>query len=149
MDDWSRIFLGVIAVSAAVQALILVAALIAAGRLSQRFTALEERVENQLRPAIEETSRIARNLADLSERAREQGERVSVALDDTLDKVRETTSFLRTVVTRSAAPLVQVGAFWAAVGRGVSVLRSNGHRSEARGVSGARAWEERGRSAPY
>ena len=141
MDDWSRTFLGVIALSALVQAVFLIGVAISGMRLSRRFTALEERFESQIRPGIDQLNRVGRNLGELSEVARHQGERLSAVLDDTSEKVRETTDYLRTVVAKSASPLVEVAAFWSAVRRGVKVLRGNGfyRESYASSVPGARS----------
>jgi hypothetical protein len=138
MDDWSRTFLGVIALSAIVQAVFLIGAAVAGIRLSRRLAAIEERFESQLRPGIEQMNRVTGNLAELSELARTQGERLRAVLDDTTEKVRETTDYLRMVIARSTAPLVQVGAFWSGLRRGIGMLRGDGFRRDPYASIGAR-----------
>jgi hypothetical protein len=133
MDDLSRIFLGIIAVAALIQAIFLVVMAIAAGRLVKRVEGVTERVEREVRPALDQIHRITRNVGEVSDLTATHARRIGDVVSDTTDKVRESTDYLRMVVAKSINPLVELGAFWRGVQRSVEVLRGGRSRSPAAG----------------
>jgi hypothetical protein len=123
MDSWGVVFLGIIAFSTAVQAVVLYRLARGGQRLARRLDELQERVDRDLRPGLENLARVSRNLAEFTDLAVLQARRLDGLIADTVDKIEETTALLRRVVVRPLRPLMDVVAFLKGVRRGLQVYR--------------------------
>jgi hypothetical protein len=133
MDNVSTTFLGVIAFSAVVQAVVLIGLAIAGGRLMRRLEELADHLEVQMQPGLEHVTRLARSVADLSDQAAVQGRRVDAAVTDAVEKVRASAGFVRDTVIRGTAPLIEISALWRGTRRALEVLRTgNGSAPRSR-----------------
>jgi sugar-specific transcriptional regulator TrmB len=135
MDGVGVGFLGVIALSSLVQAAFLIGLALSARRLGRRVEEIQQRVDRDLRPTLESLSRISRNLAEVSDTAVIQARRVDELIADTVEKIEETTSMVRSFVVRPLGPLSDILAFLRGVRRGVEVYSQfKGHDSAVRGT---------------
>jgi hypothetical protein len=136
MDSWGVAFLGVIALGSVVQTGFLIGMAVAARRLARRLDELQDRFERDIRPSIDNIARITRNLAEVSELAVVQGRRIDELMEDTVEKIEETTATLRRFVLRPLSPLLEVFAFLKGVQRALKVYGQ------------LRGFDRRERSAP-
>jgi hypothetical protein len=128
-------FLGVIAVSSLVQAAFLIGLAMSARRLGRRVDEMQQRLDHDLRPTLESLSRISRNLAEVSDTAVLQARRIDDLIADTVEKVEETTSVVRSFVVRPLGPLGDILAFLRGLRRGFEVYSQfRGHASAVRGA---------------
>src|SRR5262245_29386263 len=91
-------FLGVIALSSVVQAAFLVALAVGGLKLMKRVDELQERLDREVRPAFEHLARVTRNLAEVSDLATLQARRIDFFLADTVDKLEDVTTQVRSFV---------------------------------------------------
>jgi hypothetical protein len=115
MDSLGLVFLGVIAFASLVQGAFLVGLAIGGLRLARRIGEIQKSVETDIRPAIDDVSRLARNLASVSEIATGQAHR----LETLVAQVRQ-------AVARPFDSLSDVGAILKGVRRGLDVYRRLG-----------------------
>jgi hypothetical protein len=164
LDTLSTSLLGIIAFSALVQAAFLIGLGIAAARLFRRVDVLTERLERGLEPSLDQAARVARNVAEVSDRAVEHSRRLDAVVAEASEKVAAACGFARSAAPRGPAPLVELSALWRGTRRAVEVLGSgNGGpaRGEPRTSHGRRptpsrddlgrphdVWEERQAEAP-
>ena len=164
MDTLSTSLLGVIAFSALVQAAFLIGLGIAAARLFRRVDVLTDRLERGIEPSLDQASRVARNVAEISDRAVEQSRRLEAVVAEATEKVATASGFVRGAVARGTAPLVELSALWRGTRRAMEVLgRGNGRpaHGDIAGSHGRRptpsgddlgrphdVWEERQSKAP-
>ncbi len=137
MSDWALVFLGVIAVASLAQTTFLIVLTLESRRLAARVQGLSDRIEKDLRPSLDNLSRITRNLAELSDLGVVQARRVDDALADTLEKVKHTTESFRKFLVRPLAPLGDILAFLRGVRRGIEVY------NQLRGFDGGRRGQTR------
>lgn len=123
MSTWGVVFLGIIALASIVQAGFLIGLALEGRKLSRRVAELNDRVERELRPGLDNLSRMSRNLAEVSDLAVLQVRRIDGLLADTIEKVEETTTIIRRVVLRPIGPLVDLAAFLKGVRRGLEVYQ--------------------------
>src|SRR4030095_1040241 len=83
MDSLGLVFLGVIAFASLVQGAFLVGLAFGGLRIARRMGEIQKSVEEEIRPAIDDVSRLARNLASVSPLATQQGPRLETALPHT------------------------------------------------------------------
>jgi hypothetical protein len=124
MESWGVVFLGIIALGSLIQSAFLVRIALAGRELSRRLAELQERVDRDLRPTLENLSRITRNLAEVSDVAVLQARRVDDLLADTIEKIEGTTSIVKQVVLRPLGPLMDVAAFFKGLRRGIQVYQT-------------------------
>jgi hypothetical protein len=133
METWGVVFLGIIALTSVVQAAFLIGLARAGRRLGQRVDALQRRIDEDLRPGLDHLTRLTRNLAEISDLAALQTQRVSEVLSNTLDRVEETTELVQRLVLRPLAPLAEIVAFIKGLRRGLEAYRElGGVSSESR-----------------
>ncbi len=133
METWAVVFLGIIALTSVVQAAFLIGLARAGQRLGQRLEALQKRVDEDIRPGLDNLTRVTRNLAEISDLAALQTQRISEVLSNTLDRVEETAEVVQRVVLRPLAPLADVLAFIKGLRRGLQAYRElGGASSESR-----------------
>ncbi len=124
METWGVVFLGIIAVGSLVQSAFLIRLALAGRELSRRMAELQERVDRDLRPSLDNLSRVTRNLAEVSDVAVLQVRRVDDLLADTVEKIESTTTLVKQVVLRPLGPLVDVAAFFKGLRRGLEVYQT-------------------------
>ncbi|HWW94084.1 MAG TPA: hypothetical protein VN375_12015 [Vicinamibacteria bacterium] len=143
MDSWAVLFLGVIALSSLVQAVFLIGLAVGGRRLARRLDEMQKGIDREIRPTLDNLSRITRNLAEIADLATLQARRVDDVLADTVDKIEEATDMIRRVILRPLGPLVDVAAFLKGLRRGVQVYRKlRGLESQGRGSSRRNADED-------
>ena len=148
MDSLSTMFLGVIALAALVQAAVLIWLAVAGQRLVRKLDEIAERLDLQVRPGLEQLTRLARSAADLSEQAVVQARRFDGVLADAADKVQVGTGYVRDTMVRAAAPLVEIAALWRGTRRALEVLRLGRREPAAPSASEHRARHGNGLRPP-
>jgi len=126
MDTLSTTLLGIIAFSALVQAAFLIGLGIAASRLFRRVDDLTHRLEGGLEPSLDQAARVARNLAEVSDKAVEQTRRLDAVVTGATQRFAAASGFVRCAVERGSAPLVELSALWRATRRALDVLLGSG-----------------------
>jgi hypothetical protein len=139
-ESWGVVFLGVIAFSSLVQAGFLIGLAVAGRRLAKRLDAMQDRLDREIRPAMDNLARISRNFAEVTDLVTLQARRIDDLLADTIEKIEDATNMIRRVVVRPLGPLVDLTAFLKGIRRGVEVyykLRGleNRHRPPPRRVA--------------
>jgi hypothetical protein len=120
-EPWGVVFLGVIAFSSLVQAGFLIGLAVAGRRLAKRLDAMQDRLDREIRPAMDNLARISRNFAEVTDLVTLQARRIDDLLADTIEKIEDTTNMIRRVVVRPLGPLVDLTAFLKGIRRGVEV----------------------------
>jgi len=136
METWGVVFLGVIALASLVQAGFLIGLTIGGKRLARRLDALNDRIDREIRPALDNLGRITRNVAEVTDLVTLQARRVDDLLADTIEKIEDTTDTVRRIILKPLGPLVDIAAFLKGIRRGLDVY------SKLRGL------ESQGRSRP-
>ena len=126
MDSLGLVFLGVIAFASLVQGAFLVGLALGWLRLARRLGEIQKTVESELRPAIDDVSRLARNLASVSEIATEQAERLESVVAHTVTRVEGARSQVLEAVGRPLDSFRDVGAILKAFRRGLEVYQRLG-----------------------
>jgi len=142
MDTWGVVFLGVIAVAGAVQAGFLVAMALAIIRLAERIDTLQDKLDEQLAPALKGMERVSRNVAEISDLATVQARRIDLALSDTIEKVEDTVSVAQRLVARPLRPISHFLAVLRAVQTGIDVFRRLGQEDRASSAQGRRSADD-------
>jgi hypothetical protein len=122
METWGVLFLGIIALGALVQGAFLIALILFGRRLSRRIDALQERIDRDITPALENLGRVSRAAAEIADLAALQARRVDLLLADTVEKIEETTAVIQQLVVRPLKPLGSLLALLRGVQRGVDVF---------------------------
>lgn len=119
MSGWAAIFLGVIAVSTLVTAILQVAALIAAARLARRVERVIDRAERELTPLFGYLTAIGRDTSRAASLAAAQVERADRVLADLVQRLEQTIDTFRAAVggtaREGAAVLAGIRAALAAI----------------------------------
>ncbi len=123
MDTWGVVFLGIIAVASVVQSAFLIGLILEGKKLSKRVADMQDKIEREIKPSLDNVTRVTRNLAEVSDLAVLQARRVDGLLADTIEKVEETTTLIRKVVLRPIGPLVDIAAFLKGIRRGLEVYQ--------------------------
>lgn len=134
MDTLGVVFLGVIALSAVVQAAFLIGLVREGRKLGRRLDEIERKFETEITPALRNLSRFSQNLADVSELVTVQSRRVDAFMADTIDKLEDATGMLRQVMTKPMGTLMDITALLKGIRKGVEIYRRlGGMESEHRG----------------
>jgi two-component sensor histidine kinase len=134
VSDWAGVWLGVIALATLVMAFIQVAALVAGTRAARRMEAAIGRLEQDLKPILEQAHRVSAEAARMSSLATTQVERVDQVFADLARRVDQTAAVIQQALVtpaREGAALVSALRSTFAALRG---LRGNGRRGPPRGV---------------
>lgn len=86
MNTWSVVFLGVIACSTLIMALIQVGAIVYSARLARRIEVLLGKLEQDIQPMLERVTEISTEAARMSALATQQVERVDQLFADIQDR---------------------------------------------------------------
>ncbi len=123
METWGVAFLGLIALCSLTQTIFLVRLALEGRKVARRVDEIQERLDREVRPALENLTLFTRNLSEVSDLVMLQMRRVDALLADTAEKIQDTTSALRTAVVRPLGPLLDVAAFFKGLQRGFTVYQ--------------------------
>ena len=90
MSIWAEVFLGIIAFSTLVTAVMQVGVLIATGRLVRRLAGLADQAERELRPTFDHVNAIARDTSRAVALATAQVERADQMFSDVSKRIEDT-----------------------------------------------------------
>lgn len=110
MTDASNLFLGIIAVSVLVMAVLQVAAVIVLARSAKKVLSLTEDLQREIKPLAAKVHAIADEAQRAAALATRQVERVDVLVADVSRRVQDTTASLQSVVTTLTGPMRSGGA---------------------------------------
>jgi hypothetical protein len=96
---WGEVFLGVIALATLASAVLQIAVVIAAGRVSKRLEALMRSVDHDLKPFFAHLNAIGRDASKTAALASAQVERVDRLFADLADRVDHSLGVVQTTVT--------------------------------------------------
>lgn len=126
MNEWSGVFLGVIALAVSVMAIVQVGVIVFGARLAKRVEQMAQQVDREIKPLLVNLNVVGQEAARAAELAALQVERVDALFADVAGKVEETAASLQSAIiapAREGLALVQgVKAAFAALReiRGVS-----------------------------
>jgi uncharacterized protein YoxC len=127
VNTWSVVFLGVIAFSTLVMALIQVGAIVYSARLARRIELLLGKLEQDIQPMLERVTEISTEAARMSALATAQVERV----DQLFAEIQDRTEHVMSVVQQAiVTPAREGAAFFSALRSTFAALRglrSNGN----------------------
>ena len=124
MNDWPAVFLGVIAVSTLIMALIQIGAIIATLRIAREAQQALASMRNEVRPVIARATALAEEASRTVALATAQMQKVDRLITDLAQRVDETSSVVQhAIVTPAREGVAIVAAIKAALG----VLREIGH----------------------
>ncbi len=115
MTDSGSLFLGVIAASVFVMALLQLAAIVFLARYAKRLLAISEDLQREIKPLAAKVSAIADDAQRATALAAKQIERIDVVVSDLSRRIHDTTSAVQSIVT---GPLRQ-GTFVVSALRGI------------------------------
>jgi hypothetical protein len=142
MDSLGLVFLGLIALASLVQGIFLVGLALSGLRLARRVGEIQKSVETEMRPALDDVSRLARNLASVFEVATTQAQRLESLVAHTVTRVEDA----RTRFRGLSGPLDSfrdVSAILKGVRRGFDVYqRLGGLAAQRQGASRRYAEDE-------
>ena len=139
MSDWAVIWLGVIAVSIALMAMIQIGLIIVSLRVARQLSAAADDIRKEIKPLVEKVHRIADDAARATSLASIQIERIDQILSTTTARVDEGLSILRNAV---GGPLRQGYAVALAVRAAISAFSRRSDRDTRRPSSAATRDEE-------
>ena len=126
MDSLALVFLGVIALSSLVQGAFLVFLGLSGLKLARKVAEIQESVDRELRPALDNMHKVTENLASVSEIATEQARRVEMLVAETVARVEAARDNVQRSVLRPMDSLRDVAAILKGVRRGVDVYHKLG-----------------------
>jgi hypothetical protein len=137
MNGWVVVFLGILALSSLTQTVFLIVLALESRRAAARVKELQQRVEKDLRPSLENLARVSKSVAEISDLGLQQAHRFDAALSDALEKFEDTTEALRRFVVKPLGPLAEILALLKGVRRGLQVYNQlrgfdGGTRGQAR-----------------
>jgi methyl-accepting chemotaxis protein len=133
VNDWSDIFLGVIALATLVLAVIQVGAILFAARLGLQLRELMASVQQDVRPLAAKAAGIAEDASRTAALAREQAEKIDRLMTDLSHRVDQTAAVVQeAIVTPAREGLAVVAAIKAGLGvlRSVRDYRTTSRRAE-------------------
>jgi len=102
VNDWSTVFLGIIAAATLATAVIQIAVLIAAGMLTKRLGRLADQVERELTPLLASLNAIGQDAAKAASLATAQVERVDRLFGDAVVRLEETMGAIQHAIAMPA-----------------------------------------------
>ncbi len=124
MESWGVAFLGIIALASLVQAAFVVALAVAGRRVARRVDELQRQLDRDVRPALDNVTRISRNLGEISDRAVLQARRIDDAVSDVLRELDAALREVRRAARDSFGPLFDLAAFARGLRRGIEVYQT-------------------------
>lgn len=120
MSDWSPTFLGIIAVSTAIMALIQVGAIIAIVRLAMQVRNLVATIQVDIRPLIARATTLAEEASRTAAIATKQAEKIDTLVTSLAQRVDETAAVVQEAIV---TPAREGLAIVAALKAGITALR--------------------------
>ncbi len=142
MDSLGLVFLGVIAFASLAQGVFLVFLGVSGLRLARRVGEIQKSVDKEIRPALENVTRVTQNLATVSEIATEQARRVELLVNDTVARVEDARAHVRRALVRPLEAFGDVGAILKGVRRGIDVYQRLGRLQPRRQAASRRYTED-------
>jgi hypothetical protein len=139
-DRLAMLFLGLIALASLVQAAFLIVLAAGARRVGRRVDELQQRLDRELRPSLENLVHVSRNVAELSAIAAFQGRRIDNLVDRTLGRVDESAARAEEAIQRPLNPLAGVMPILRGFKTGFDMYRRLGGL-QARATSRRRQYE--------
>lgn len=122
MTDWTDIFLGIIAVTTAITAIVQIGVLVAAGRLVMRVMRLTDRVEHEMKPLFRHLDSIGHDAARAASVAAAQVDRADGLFADVASRVVHA---MDVVQNAAGAPAREGAAVMAGLRAAMSTLRNS------------------------
>lgn len=138
-DDLALVFLGVIAFASLVQGLFLAGLAWGGLRVMKRVSALQRSFKEEVRPALDNVTRVTRNLAESSQRVGAQAGRLREVLEDATMRLESARAQVREAVASPGTSVRDVFAILKGLRRGLEVYRKLG-ALEAQGRGAARRY---------
>lgn len=129
MSDSATVFLGIMAVSLAVMAVIQVGLMIAGLRVARKLGAAVDDVRRELRPLMDKVNRIADDAGRATTLAREQVERVDQFMATATTRIDDTLGIVQSVM---AGPVRQGAVAMSAIRAAMAAVREWQNRRNAR-----------------
>jgi hypothetical protein len=110
VNDWSGVFLGIIALAVSVMAIVQVGVIIFGARLAKRVEQVAAQVDREIKPLLVNLNVVGQEAARAAELAAAQIERVDVLFADVAERVEETAETLQSAIiapAREGMALVQ------------------------------------------
>ena len=110
MNDWSGVFLGIIALAVTVMAVVQVGVIVFGARLARRVESLADQLDRDIKPLIANLNVVGQEAARAAELATAQVQRVDQLFGDIALRVEETADSLQTAIiapAREGMALVQ------------------------------------------
>ena len=120
MSDWTAVFLGVIALSTLLMAVLQVGAVVTAARLAKRVERIADELQGEIRPLVARVHAIADDAARASSLAVAQVERADQLMMVLTRRVDETAAILQRAII---VPAREGLAVFSAVKAGLAALR--------------------------
>jgi uncharacterized protein YoxC len=120
VNTWSVVFLGVIAFSTLVMALIQVGAIVYSARLARRIEVLLGKLEQDIQPMLERVTEISTEAARMSALATQQVERVDQLFADIQDRTEHVMNVVQQAIV---VPAREGAAFFSALRSTFAALR--------------------------
>lgn len=124
--DWAMLLLGLIALGSLIQALVIIGVALGGLRMARRVQDVQANVDRELRPALENLTRVAHNASEVAVVVNAQARRVEELVGLTMERLDLARAQVRGRVSRPMASLADVGALVKGFRRGLSVYRQLG-----------------------
>ena len=131
MESWGVVFLGVIAVASLVQAAFMVGLALGGLRLARRLAELSDKLDREIKPALDNVTRVSQAAAEIADLATLQARRLDLLFADTVEKIEETTGVIQQLVVRPLKPVGAIMAFMRGLQRGMETYLQLGHGAHA------------------
>lgn len=129
MSDSATVFLGIMAVSLAVMALVQVGLIVAGLRVARKLGAAVDDVRREIRPLMDKVNRIADDAGRATTLAREQVERVDQFMATATTRIDETLGIVQSVMS---GPIRQGAVAMSAFRAAMAAFREWQNRRNAR-----------------
>jgi hypothetical protein len=110
VNEWSGVFLGIIALAVSVMAIVQVGVVVFGARLAKRVEQISQQVDREIKPLLVNLNVVGQEAARAAELATLQIERVDALFADVAGKVEETAASLQSAIitpAREGMALVQ------------------------------------------
>jgi hypothetical protein len=139
VNEWSTVFLGIIAVATLATAIIQIVVLVAAGMLTRRLGRLADQVERELSPLLTSLNAIGQDAARAAALATAQVERVDRLFADTAQRLDRTLGVIQNAIS---APAREGAALMVGLRATIDALRSSIGEASRRSRARTRASED-------
>ena len=125
MNEWSQVFLGVIAVATAIMAGVQIFAIVVLARVSGQVQSIVATIQSDIRPLISRANAIAEEASKTAILATAQAQKIDRMVTDLTRRVDETSAVIQHAIL---TPAREGMAIFAAFKAGFSVLKGLGMR---------------------